>query len=626
MANPIVWAQESHKNESGKIVEHVSFGSFVKKFKLKNKDHAIKRYQDLLNSKLLLAKRQKRLQQAFEQFQTSRLPAFWASWVQAGVLQDTQKNLDVNAKIISKKTAILAQNASLHESETSFAAPEPTQASTTSATEATTSATEATPNEAELGLVEALNLIYGQPLDESDSWTGMVDESDPWTGMVDESDPWTGIIDDEEPDLTIAAPPSGNKSSPFYGLINYMFQKAKGKSATLPTMAPSGISPLHQEMYMAALQELRRPGPMFNKKDALVILSTIVNTVARSGRSFSISKDVRKGSLLSGLDPQSDIYLSVKDLLRELLVALHPQIDHDRHCPPQFGNLKKCVWKLLSSTPENTANYSVLQVVNQLILYIELGIFEDPTSEQVGELICKPSGDARQRTEDAFGSTTSTTSGRKVDLSIRIRVENKWKTEIAIFEFKSSKSTDETCKKQQKKSVRINAAILLDLESRGLDISQSFPIIAEGRALTMDFYTLRRYQDVLGAGKSTSKGISLPSQVDELKAFLQSNTVVTLLSFKDHLRRFAVDVKDVLAMSARTSFGNSSGEDTGDEDTDESTGEDAGGTGDNEGTRNARAITPPPKKRPNPYIVYSPSRQNKKQRHVGFVDDDEDDD
>lgn len=149
-----------------------------------------------------------------------------------------------------------------------------------------------------------------------------------------------------------------------------------------------------------------------------------------------------------------------------------------------------------------------------------------------GELISKASTLARQRTEDVFGSTTSTPCGRKVDLSIRIRVENQWKTEIAVFEFKSSTATRETCRRQQKKSVRLNAAILLELEARGLDISRSFPVIAEGQALGMNFYTLRRFGEVLGAGKSTPSGIFLPSQVEHLKAFLESDTMMILFAFK----------------------------------------------------------------------------------------------
>ncbi|KAF9079592.1 hypothetical protein BGX23_003643 [Mortierella sp. AD031] len=205
-------------------------------------------------------------------------------------------------------------------------------------------------------------------------------------------------------------------------------------------------------MYEAVLEELQRPGPVVSKKDV------------------HVSKQIKMASLIARLDNDSNTYMSVKSLLSDLLQSIHPQIDFDRHCPPEFGQLKKHVWTMLCDTPEKTAAYTTLQIMNQIILWIERGMLVSPTSEQVyvtawslifnillfdtniraipGELISKSSTHARQRTEDAFGSTTSTSCGRKVDLSIRIKVENQWKTEIAIFEFKSSTATQEICKKQ----------------------------------------------------------------------------------------------------------------------------------------------------------------------------------
>ncbi|KAF9143750.1 hypothetical protein BGX30_014908 [Mortierella sp. GBA39] len=96
---------------------------------------------------------------------------------------------------------------------------------------------------------------------------------------------------------------------------------------------------------------------------------------------------------------------------------------------------------------------------------------------------------------------------------------------------------------------------MMKLEARVLDLLQSYPIIAEGQGLGLDFYTLRRYDDILGVGRLTTRGISLPSQLSQLKTFLQSNSILTLLSFREHVRRYAVDVADVLAMSASTPFG-----------------------------------------------------------------------
>ncbi|KAF9325860.1 hypothetical protein BG006_010679 [Podila minutissima] len=101
----------------------------------------------------------------------------------------------------------------------------------------------------------------------------------------------------------------------------------------------------------------------------------------------------------------------------------------------------------------------------------------------------------------------------------------------------------------------------MELEARRLDLQHSYHTFAEGRGLGLDFYTLRRYDNILGAGRSTAKGISLPSQVSQLKIFLRSNSILALLSFRvEHLGRYAMDVVYVLAMSPSTPF------DDGDED------------------------------------------------------------
>lgn len=54
----------------------------------------------------------------------------------------------------------------------------------------------------------------------------------------------------------------------------------------------------------------------------------------------------------------------------------------------------------------------------------------------------------------------------------------------------------------QLKSVRLNTAILLVLEEKGLDITKHHPIIAETRMLTVDFYAIRSYNDVIAVGEA----------------------------------------------------------------------------------------------------------------------------
>lgn len=121
--------------------------------------------------------------------------------------------------------------------------------------------------------------------------------------------------------------------------------------------------------------------------------------------------------------------------------------------------------------------------------------------------------------------------GRKVDLTIRVMAEGAWTGEIAVFECKLA-VPDSTCTRQLKKSIRLNAAILLDLERQGLDVTRWFPIIAESRGLVLDFYTLKRYDDILGVGRSTTRRVWLPCHPSQLKAFFRSDTLHVLLGFR----------------------------------------------------------------------------------------------
>ncbi|KAG0222472.1 hypothetical protein BGW42_006593 [Actinomortierella wolfii] len=84
------------------------------------------------------------------------------------------------------------------------------------------------------------------------------------------ADPDTPAVEeDESPSNLTIAMPHHDDSYPFYELIAYVFQKAKGVNAILPSTIPRGISLLHREMYLAAMEELKRPGPVMAKKEVL---------------------------------------------------------------------------------------------------------------------------------------------------------------------------------------------------------------------------------------------------------------------------------------------------------------------------------------------------------------------
>ncbi|KAF9963248.1 hypothetical protein BGZ70_007544 [Mortierella alpina] len=98
---------------------------------------------------------------------------------------------------------------------------------------------------------------------------------------------------------------------------------------------------------------------------------------------------------------------------------------------------------------------------------------------------------------------------RKVDQTLRVRVGGAWTSEVAAFEPKPAFS-DATYERQHNKPVRLNTAIPNNLESRGLDICHRYPIIAETRAASVDFYTIK----------------------NQVQGFLRSRTLEALLGFR----------------------------------------------------------------------------------------------
>ncbi|KAF9994445.1 hypothetical protein BGZ80_007806, partial [Entomortierella chlamydospora] len=310
----------------------------------------------------------------------------------------------------------------------------------------------------------------------------------------------------------------------------------QGKPADLPEVPEKFTSPNFKEMFMYARTELMKTSLLKRSKskvfvidkDVLVALSGIVNTLLPVAlQTFTIASTVKSQSLLPELTQRQP---AVEDLLRDLLSALCPGISEDPYTEPTLWGLQGRVWELLSQMGKGTepkskdekVRLAVLMIINHLCGMISSNQLSPPTSEHVsvsvwsftmgllfggqairviptdtnpvmstGELGSSATKNARLLVENEFGTTTKYVCGRKVDLSVRIFADFSWENEISIYEFKSGTVADDSCEQQQRKAVRLNAAILLELEKQGVDITKVFPVIAEGRGLSMDLYTLR---------------------------------------------------------------------------------------------------------------------------------------
>ncbi|KAF9581313.1 hypothetical protein BGW38_001715 [Lunasporangiospora selenospora] len=150
MNSHVAWANDT-KGRDGQRREHVSFASFEKTFKIKDKNEAMIYYDDLLKSEHIRKARRESLLDYHAYFVDSCLDSFWTAWEQKVLLAQTRTKMGRHFTIVAKETAIIAQDASLHETAESSAVLQsraimkPTVLSTTSVTMSSTGEEISTP-------------------------------------------------------------------------------------------------------------------------------------------------------------------------------------------------------------------------------------------------------------------------------------------------------------------------------------------------------------------------------------------------------------------------------------------------------------------------------------------------
>ncbi|KAK3806488.1 MAG: hypothetical protein J3Q66DRAFT_359296 [Benniella sp.] len=370
---------------------------------------------------------------------------------------------------------------------------------------------------------------------------------------------------------------------PFKPLIDYILKKVRGEAANLPQV-PALISENHRQMFEWALDAIKVDNPAVPqkgrkknefelRKDVLVILSGIINTISPAMRDLSLSDTIEGNSALPTFKTEA-YQEAVKGILSDMLHALCPGIESDTLAVPHLKGLQKWVRVQLAKIDETPAAFretreKVLEVVSYLCTVITSKGLALPNTEYVfvsvwshvlnllfdsnlvraipGELGSAASESAKLATEKEHGVTTRYVGGKEVDISIRIEQNSDWDTEIAVFEFKPDGVEESICNRQQRKSVRLNTAILLELEKRGLDATKYFPVIAEGKWRAVNFYTLCRYGDVHGAGRTTAESALLPESDYSMKTWLKSDSLHLILALVDRTHLFARAVKEAMS-------------------------------------------------------------------------------
>ncbi|KAF9154471.1 hypothetical protein BGX21_004714, partial [Mortierella sp. AD011] len=493
----------------------------------------------------------------------------------------------------------------------------------------------------------AAKCTMGEPVDDMEAYEQQkTAEADSDSDTEVEANPATmeselidGNIEAEASLATLESelPLSQAKNSPFYELVDYIYKIVQRKQVALPNI-PNDLTPNHSEMFRLARDELMKPGDVMKKKHVFCLVSGIVNTLMPISHSLSISSAVKAASIAPALQYESQ---TIRTLQEELLAALYP--DAEEPGSMDVSNLRRTVYLHLAEaeqgprkSKDDKERYAVLQILTLILIWLANRKFDKPSPEHVfvsawsdifnalfqganlrvipGELTSEASKKNRRLAEDEFGGeTVESKKGRKVDLTLRVMVAGgAWKGEVAVFEGKPQVS-DKTCQVQQQKSVRLNAAILSDLEDLGLNTNQTYLVVAETRALAVDFYTLKRYGDVFGAGRATERRVWLPGHPTELKAFLRSDSLQVLLGFRSHKMQYASEAASALMAAPPSPFPVQG--DVGPSRA-VSTEPQATSAVLPHATRPPPALVrwtaPPPQKRTRPFIVFSPSRSNKK--------------
>ncbi|KAI1302547.1 hypothetical protein EDD11_005593 [Mortierella claussenii] len=382
--------------------------------------------------------------------------------------------------------------------------------------------------------------------------------------------------------------------SPFLPLLEHVYKKVQGQDTVLPPVPSSFICQEYKELYQYVYNGLtsaeqdkgkgkdkskgksrcknRDKGRAYHvDKEVLMTLSGIVNTISPSTQAFTFTSAIKADSLVVALD-EKDVALT--ELMNELLEAYCPGHEEDPLAPLNVSSLRIKIWgqlAALGATTSATRNMrqrmAVLLVVDYICTLISTNQLALPVTEHViisvwsfiltvllrevrgipGELAYPAAKDIRLHAESEYGVTTEPVRGRKVAISVRVFANNHWDNEICIFEISPGAASDMICAEQQLKTMRLNAFILYELELKGVDTCKHYPIIAEGRGLCLNLYTLKRNGNFITAGKSINSVIWIPTDVVQLKQFLKSDSMQILMKFADHMARYAVHVQETLS-------------------------------------------------------------------------------
>ncbi|KAF9585574.1 hypothetical protein BGW38_001748 [Lunasporangiospora selenospora] len=353
--------------------------------------------------------------------------------------------------------------------------------------------------------------------------------------------------------------------SPFLPFFQYIFDKAKGKTTSLPPVPSCDMSKSWHVMAKYARQILETAGPEENEKEAYLALSSIISVNVPSARSYYGPNMISKiedcislaqfssptiakilGPLITGFGGND---LDVAYLSQELDLRLAELVQYERN-----GGLCNVKDKLAIDVSRKT--YRILGYFCTMILS---GHFNERMTEaacvaiwsyvwtilfagtnvtfNIGEKASKATKLDIHCNETLFGSTTQS-GGRKIDTLFYIKEVSAGETlyiECAANEHKPPYVGKAVLDQQSNKLLRINRSILFRSESA------EAIVFLDIHGLHGKIYGMRAILDYYGASKSLGI-IRLPTNAAEMKDFLSGQSILLLFRLREHLLDFASEL------------------------------------------------------------------------------------
>ncbi|KAG0247855.1 hypothetical protein BG011_000803, partial [Mortierella polycephala] len=354
---------------------------------------------------------------------------------------------------------------------------------------------------------------------------------------------------------------------PWGSLMKIMHEVLRHGRSDTPVPSGDALSATCKALYTYICAYLEdNKTALQHEKDLLVALSGIINLRAPDSRDMfgrRLINDIEKSAPQARPD---DSVIDTLQLLKNILIE--HDINHLRdeisildakrvhkarrgeHVEPSLKIALDVVRFLVDKIIARTFGDSEHAVVSTWKGVLDI-ISEGLLKFETGELTSDATKEIRILQEQEFSGTSKSVCGRKLDLQLLFDG-----MELNNSEFKAVGVDVEENKKQSRKNIRINKAIMVYLQRHAKFDFQNgeYLVFLDVSGYTGTIVYLRRYKDIHVSGLLSRMAIRLPLDEKGLKAFLGGQSLGWLLTYVQHLCSMQEEFEEAQIQAMDNSF------------------------------------------------------------------------